>query len=542
MSSDQQQQQPESSSSNPSVPSVEKPKVTMKNLMFLVRNDWSLVRRHHNILLKHFEPQHWNTPFGRERETVFFQACLAIEDLCVDDIKLMIAHGADVHSVDRSGGDFLCNLSYHRRLNVKLFEFAESLGFSAATSRDRCGTTPMHIMCQVASPDLPRLIEHVMDRPGISGPAIFQARDCNGYTPLYEYCRSHRIGLDTLKNSFLRHGAVIDQTVLREIASRSNLLMDDLLRTCLRLYVPIDPSTDSDRFTTWRGEGTEHTLSFICLYNPEYVVDPIVQLLFEYGHSLETPHSLFTPLMHLCNNLKSTAQQILCLIRNGARFGGPGVKRCAYDILLHHRGQEFVDAIIHHPAYEKALSGFTPSTDARPHDFVDCVPVKRTPLSNGKSLPDVNLCRFRSATGAPYLIRLIQPTLAHYGILGIALDMPHKVDEKEDRRRYTELEIRLVRPPYDRQFEKTTDHFSPKFPVRDRMTGEWDSDAVVFCARLSGGVIKGSFDLVNEKAARAEVALPDSMPMGTDLQPLRDALLRLSAFLSSSPPPSTEEN
>ncbi|CAH6419768.1 Hypothetical protein HVR_LOCUS846 [uncultured virus] len=274
-------------------------------------------------MVKHI-PKEYLILTDRSKDTILFKASTNSR-VTKEIIQTLIDNGSKVNHKDEYGGNFLLNLCYNRELTVDLLKYGLSLGFKI-TDTNRLNYTPLHVVSQVNGPHFDELFKFLLEQG-----ANINAENIHGETPLYYYCRSNVMNQSVLEQ-FIGAGAVLHHKEFKELVSKSPLTVE-YLKYCIQHGKDVvGPESDA--------------LSYIAMRNPQVINDELIQTFLDHGQDIHRPHSLFSPLKHLCNNLKSTPEQIRCLIRHGAHYGKEdNDEHSAYSILKYHKKQEFADSI-----------------------------------------------------------------------------------------------------------------------------------------------------------------------------------------------------
>lgn len=274
-----------------------------------------------------------------EQQTLLFQACLK-PWVTPELIERLHAAGSSLDHLCDYGDNMLLNCCYNRSLTLTLLKFVLGLNFSTKSERNRLGYTALHIVCHVRGKHFQELFDHLLS-PEVE--ADIDARDKYGHSPLYQYCEAHRIDVTTLR-MFCDKGAKIDRQVFLAIVERSDISQPDLLSFLFDHLDPGEFPLSPARKRDYGNESFDGTvMGRLCDHNCACVQDHVIKKFLAYGFTLQGTSSLWTPLTRCCRNLQSTADQIRCLISNGASLdetSSSGVSSTPRSILLEVRGEE----------------------------------------------------------------------------------------------------------------------------------------------------------------------------------------------------------
>ena len=257
-------------------------------------------------------------------DTLLFMACVNT-GVTKDILQRLIERGSDVTHISDYGDNFVHTLCHNKNLTLELLEYALNFGFKV-TDTNNIGDTPLHIISQINSANFDKLFNYLLGKG-----ANINARNINNETPLYCYC-NHRAITKSLLEQYIKMGATLDSETFNAIISKS-AVDESMLMYCLE--------TNKELL----GKHSP-VLSYAAIRNPGIINNSFVDFLIENGLDINKEHSLFTPLQHLCNNLRSTKDQIRCLIRHGAEYHQISKhKLSAHSILSYHKGEEYANSI-----------------------------------------------------------------------------------------------------------------------------------------------------------------------------------------------------
>lgn len=284
----------------------------------------------------------WVAPTNVEQETLLFRAAL-FPDITFEFLDQAIQSGSNLEQRDYLGNHLINFLCQNRGLTFELLQKVLAKYPFDLTRPNLRHETVLHHLCQSRPKDFSRIWAWLLSEyPGldINAPCV------SGETPLCFYCNRHThpgITRQELDDYFVSRGARVDLLAVTAIVSHSDLLKENLLGYVLEIC-----DRKNDSLLSWRCEKIENCLANICIYNPTFVVESIVDLLVnQQGFSIETKTSLWPPLIHLCKNEDSFPDQILLLIRFGAQFQDHSSSdKSAFEYLSGWRGKQFAEAIL----------------------------------------------------------------------------------------------------------------------------------------------------------------------------------------------------